>query len=140
MATSDIDGLDIADNTLFAAGYGIAIIALAVIAAGVASYFYLKGRSTWIVVLLGVVIVGIAAYVGLAGLERPGRQHRRAALGLRGRRQRRECRSGGDRRYRPEQRGPVGAVDGTASTGIFAAGVGGLLLVLGGIGISRQPK
>ena len=69
MASVDDVGVEIADNTLFAAGYGIAVIALAVLAAGVAAFFYLKGRSTWIVVLLGVVIVGIAAYVGLAGLD-----------------------------------------------------------------------
>ena len=33
-----------------------------------------------------------------------------------------------------------GAVDGSPSTGIFVAGIGGLLMVLGGIGIARQPK
>ena len=140
MATADIDTLDIADNTLFAAGYGIAIIALAVLAAGVASYFYLKGRSTWIVILLGVVIVGIAAYVGLAGLDGLDAEGATLPTNLGGSGSGNSADQAAIDAAIQSSGALSGAVDGTASTGIFAAGVGGLLLVLGGIGISRQPK
>ena len=69
MATSDINAVDIADNTLFAADYGIAVIALAVLGAGIAAYCYVKDIRTWLPILLGALIVAIAAYVGLAGLD-----------------------------------------------------------------------
>ena len=69
MATSDINAVDIADNTLFAADYGIAVIALAVLGAGIAAYCYVKDTRTWLPILLGALIVAIAAYVGLAGLD-----------------------------------------------------------------------
>jgi Protein of unknown function (DUF2510) len=133
MATSDIDSVDIADNTLVAAGYGIAVIALAVLGAGVAAYFYLKARSTWLPILLGAVIVAIAAYVGLAGLDSLTPEVVVPAS---------------VQNVDPKAAGALAAaasdagaeLDGTASTGIFAAGVGGLLMVLGGIGLARPPK
>ena len=140
MATSDIDAVDIADNTLFAADYGIAVIALAVLGAGIAAYCYVKDIRTWLPILLGALIVAIAAYVGLAGLDNLDADGATLQnLAVPG--------SGGGT---PDQdaidaaiqnSGALsGAVDGSPSTGIFVAGVGGLLMVLGGIGIARQPK
>lgn len=140
MATSDVNAVDIADNSLFAADYGIAVIALAVLGAGIAAYCYVKDIRTWLPILLGALIVAIAAYVGLAGLDNLDADgatlQNLAAPGP----------GGGT----PDQdaidaaiqnSGALsGAVDGTASTGIFVTGIGGLLIALGGIGIARQPK
>ena len=139
MATSDIDAVDIADNTLVASGYGIAVIALAVLGAGIAAYCYVKDTRTWLPILLGAVIVAIAVYVGLAGLDdldADGASLQNLAIPG----------SGGTADQDAidaaiQNSGALsGAVDGTASTGIFVAGAGGLLMVLGGIGIARRQK
>jgi hypothetical protein len=139
MATSDIDAVDIADNTLVASGYGIAVIALAVLGAGIAAYCYVKGTRTWLPILLGAVIVAIAVYVGLFGLDdldADGASLQNLAIPG----------SGGTADQDAidaaiQNSGALsGAVDGTASTGIFVAGAGGLLIALGGIGIARRQK
>ena len=111
-ASSDVF-VDIADNTMVAAGYGIAVIAAAVIAAVIAAYCYLKAVRSWLPVVLGVVVIGIAVYAGTAGLD-----------------------------ITPEfiPAGIQADDSGSPSTGIFAAGLGGLLIVLGGFGIAREGK
>ena len=112
-AKLDFNGteVDLADNTMVAAGYGIAVIAAAVIAAGLAIWAYAKAARTWLPILLGVIIVAIAIYAGTAGLD-----------------------------VTPDFAPPGLSLDdaGDPSTGIFAVGAGGLLIVLGGIGLARS--
>jgi len=103
---------DIADNTMVAAGYGIAVIAAAVIGAAIAVWAYLKAARTWLPILLGAVIVAIAVYAGTAGLD--------VTLDF-----------------------PITGMDpddADPSTGIFAVGAGGLLMILGGIGLARESR
>jgi hypothetical protein len=117
-AKLDFDGtsVDLVDNTMVAAGYGIAVIAAAVLGAAIAIWAYLKGAASWLPILLGVVILAIAVYAGTAGLD-----------------------------VTPDF-GTLGAgqaVDTDAadpSTGIFAAAIGGLLMILGGIGLARARR
>jgi hypothetical protein len=103
--------VDLADNTMVAAGYGIAVIAAAVIAAGLAIWAYLKAARTWLPILVGAIIVAIAVYAGTAGLD-----------------------------VTPDFAPPGLSLDdaGDPSTGVFAVGAGGLLIVLGGIGLARN--
>jgi hypothetical protein len=112
-AKLDFNGteVDLADNTMVAAGYGIAVIAAAVIAAGLAIWAYAKAARTWLPILVGVIIVAIAIYAGTAGLD-----------------------------VTPDFAPPGLSLDnaGDPSTGIFAVGAGGLLIVLGGIGLARS--
>jgi len=112
-AKLDFNGteVDLADNTMVAAGYGIAVIAAAVIAAGLAIWAYAKAARTWLPILLGAIIVAIAIYAGTAGLD-----------------------------VTPDFAPPGLSLDdaGDPSTGIFAVGAGGLLIVLGGIGLARN--
>jgi len=112
-AKLDFNGteVDLADNTMVAAGYGIAVIAAAVIAAGLAIWAYAKAARTWLPILLGAIIVAIAIYAGTAGLD-----------------------------VTPDFAPPGLSLDdaGDPSTGIFAVGAGGLLIVLGGIGLARS--
>jgi len=112
-AKLDFNGteVDLADNTMVAAGYGIAVIAAAVIAAGLAIWAYAKAARTWLPILLGVIIVAIAIYAATAGLD-----------------------------VTPDFAPPGLSLDdaGDPSTGIFAVGAGGLLIVLGGIGLARS--
>ena len=112
-AKLDFNGteVDLADNTMVAAGYGIAVIAAAVIAAGLAIWAYAKAARTWLPILVGLIIVAIAVYAGTAGLD-----------------------------VTPDFAPPGLSLDdaGDPSTGIFAVGVGGLLIVLGGIGLARN--
>ena len=112
-AKLDFNGteVDLADNTMVAAGYGIAVIAAAVIAAGLAIWAYAKAARTWLPILLGVIIVAIAIYAATAGLD-----------------------------VTPDFAPPGLSLDdaGDPSTGIFAVGAGGLLIVLGGIGLARN--
>ena len=123
-ATSDVF-VDIADNTMVAAGYGIAVIVAAVLAAAIAAYCYVKATRTWLPILLGVVVVAIAVYAGTAGLDITPEDFPTGTP------------SGGD-----PGANLLAAVDddGSPSTGIFTVGIGGLLIVLGGIGVARQPK
>ena len=135
MASSGVEGVDFTDNTLVAVGYGLAIIAAAVIGAIVAAYCYLKGTRTWLVILLGVVIVAVAAYVGLADL--PDVDSLAGAAPA-------TDNLSPDQVEQLEQAiaesGSPIETDASPSTGIFAAAAGGLLMVIGGIGISRRPK
>jgi len=112
-AKLDFNGaeVDLADNTMVAAGYGIAVIAAAVIAAGLAIWAYAKAARTWLPILVGVIIVAIAVYAGTAGLD-----------------------------VTPDFAPPGLSLDdaGDPSTGIFAVGIGGLLVILGGIGLARN--
>ncbi|HWO49752.1 MAG TPA: hypothetical protein VNM42_07780 [Solirubrobacterales bacterium] len=112
-AKLDFNGteVDLADNTMVAAGYGIAVIAAAVIAAGLAIWAYAKAARTWLPILLGAIIVAIAIYAATAGLD-----------------------------VTPDFAPPGLSLDdaGDPSTGIFAVGAGGLLIVLGGIGLARN--
>jgi len=112
-AKLDFNGteVDLADNTMVAAGYGIAVIAAAVIAAGLAIWAYAKAARTWLPILLGAIIVAIAIYAATAGLD-----------------------------VTPDFAPPGLSLDdaGDPSTGIFAVGAGGLLIVLGGIGLARS--
>jgi len=120
----DVGGIsvDLVDNTMVAAGYGIAVIAAAVIGAAIAVWAYLKGAGTWLPILLGAVIVGIAVYAGTAGLDVT------PDFGTLG--------------GAAEAEGATPALDdsGDPSTGIFAVGIGGLLMVLGGIGVFRANR
>ncbi|HEU4802990.1 MAG TPA: hypothetical protein VFS73_07430 [Solirubrobacterales bacterium] len=112
-AKLDFNGteVDLADNTMVAAGYGIAVIAAAVIAAGIAIWAYAKTARTWVPILVGAIIVAIAVYAGTAGLD-----------------------------VTPDFAPPGLSLDdaGDPSTGVFAVGAGGLLIILGGIGIARN--
>ena len=97
---------------MVAAGYGIAVIAAAVIGAAIAAWAYVKAARTWLPILLGAVIVVIAVYAGTAGLDVTLDFPITASL--------RRC--------------------GDPSTGIFAVAAGGLLMVLGGIGLARESR
>ena len=114
-AKLDLNGtpIDLADNTMVAAGYGIAVIAAAVLGAAIAAWAYVKTKRTWIPVLLGVIIVAIAVYAGTAGLD-----------------------------VTPDFAPQGLSIDdgGSPSTGIFAVGVGGLMMLLGGIGLARENR
>ena len=105
--------VDLADNTMVAAGYGIAVIAAAVIGAAIAAWAYVKAARTWLPILLGAVIVAIAVYAGTAGLD-----------------------------VTPDFAPSGLSLDdaGDPSTGIFAVAAGGLLMVLGGIGLARESR
>ncbi|MCB0876088.1 MAG: hypothetical protein KDB46_07830 [Solirubrobacterales bacterium] len=105
--------VDLADNTMVAAGYGIAVIAAAILGAAVAVWATAKKANSWLPILLGVVIFAIAVYAGTAGLDVTPSF---APAGLQ--------------------------VDGAGdpSTGIFAVGIGGLLMILGGIGLARARR
>jgi hypothetical protein len=117
-AKLDFDGtsVDLVDNTMVAAGYGIAVIAAAVLGAAIAIWAYVKGAASWLPILLGIVVLGIAVYAGTAGLDVT------PDFGTLG----------------PGQ--PVDTDAADPSTGIFAAGVGGLLMVLGGLGLARSRR
>ncbi len=107
---------------MVAAGYGIAVIAAAVLGAVIAAYCYVKSTRSWLPILLGVVVLGIAVYAGTAGLEITPENVPTGGAGK-------------------DLLSAAGVDDsGSPSTGIFAVGIGGLLMVLGGIGISREPK
>ena len=114
-AKLDFNGkpVDLADNTMVAAGYGIAVIAAAVLGAAIAAWAYLKAARSWLPILLGAIIVGVAVYAGTAGLD-----------------------------VTPDFAPPGLSLDdaGDPSTGIFAVGIGGLLMVLGGIGLVRENR
>ncbi|HET6830574.1 MAG TPA: hypothetical protein VFH44_04405 [Solirubrobacterales bacterium] len=117
-ATLDFGGtsIDLVDNSMVAAGYGIAVIAAAVLGAAIAVWAYLKGAASWLPILLGAVILAIAVYAGTAGLDVTPDI---ATLGA-----------------------DVPQLDdaGDPSTGIFAAGIGGLLMIIGGIGLARSRR
>ncbi len=132
MASSSIDGIDFTDNTLVGQSIGIAVIAVAVIGAGLAVWSYLNANRTWLVVLLGAVIVGIAAYMGLVGVDdlTPdlavptsfGKVDPEVASQL------------------SEAASQATDPGASASTGIFAVAIGGLLMVLGGVGLARENR
>jgi hypothetical protein len=117
-AKLDFDGtsIDLVDNTMVAAGYGIAVIAAAVLGAAIAVWAYVKGAASWLPILLGVVVLAIAVYAGTAGLDVT------PDFGTLGADQ------------------PVDTDAADPSTGIFAAGVGGLLMILGGLGLARAKR
>jgi hypothetical protein len=117
-AKLEFDGtsIDLLDNTMVAAGYGIAVIAAAVLGAAIAIWAYVKGAASWLPILLGVVILAIAVYAGTAGLDVT------PDFGTLG------------------SNATVDVDAGDPSTGIFAAAVGGLLMILGGIGLARARR
>lgn len=112
VASSDVI-IDIADNTLVAAGYGIAAIVAAVLGAGAAVYYYVKGGRSWLPIIFGAIVLAVAAYAGTLGLD-------------------------------PIPADSVAMTvppdDGSPSTGVFITAIGGILIILGGLGISREPK
>jgi hypothetical protein len=108
--------IDLVDNTMVAAGYGIAVIAAAVLGAGIAIWAHLKAAASWLPILLGAVILAIAVYAGTAGLEVTPDI---ATLGA---------------------DTPQLDDEGDPSTGTFAAGIGGLLMIIGGIGLARSRR
>ena len=82
-ATLDFGGtsIDLVDNSMVAAGYGIAVIAAAVLGAAIAVWAYLKGAASWLPILLGAVILAIAVYAWTAGLDVRRHLAKRAAFG-----------------------------------------------------------
>ncbi|MCL4287897.1 MAG: hypothetical protein KJ006_09650 [Thermoleophilia bacterium] len=108
--------IDLVDNTMVAAGYGIAVIAAAALGAAIAIWSYVKGAASWLPILLGVVILAIAVYAGTAGLDVT------PDFGTLGAGQ------------------PLDTDAADPSTGIFAAGAGGLLMILGGLGLARSGR
>lgn len=109
---------EIADNTLIAAGYGYAAIVAALLGAGAAVYYYVKGGRSWLPIILGAVVLAIAAYAGTIGLD--------------------PVPAAGTTQVITD---PGGSVDeGSPSTGVFLTAIGGILIILGGLGISREPK
>jgi hypothetical protein len=130
-AKLDVNGtsIDLVDNTMFAAGYGIAVIAAAVLGAAIAVWAYLKGVGNWLPILLGVVIAGIAVYAGTAGLDVTPDLGTLGPAGGQG--------GGGG--------GSVNLTDqltdqADPDIGIYAVGAGGLLMLLGGIGLLRESR
>lgn len=117
-AKLDFDGtsIDLVDNTMVAAGYGIAVIAAAILGAAIAIWAYVKGAASWLPILLGVVVLAIAVYAGTAGLDVT------PDFGTLGAGQ------------------PLDTDAADPSTGIFAAAAGGLLMVLGGLGLARSRR
>lgn len=117
-AKLDFDGtsIDLVDNTMVAAGYGIAVIAAAILGAAIAIWAYVKGAASWLPILLGVVVLAIAAYAGTVGLDVT------PDFGTLGAGQ------------------PLDTDAADPSTGIFAAAAGGLLIVLGGLGLARSRR
>jgi len=117
-AKLEFDGtsIDLVDNTMVAAGYGIAVIAAAVLGAAIAIWAFVKGAGSWLPILLGVVVLAIAVYAGTAGLDVT------PDFGTLGAGQ------------------PLDTDAADPSTGIFAAGAGGLLMVLGGLGLARSGR
>ncbi|MFN8111629.1 MAG: hypothetical protein U0R51_00365 [Solirubrobacterales bacterium] len=132
LATSSFDGIDFADNTMIGQSFGLAVIAVAVIGALLAVFSYLKGNRTWLVVLAGVVIIAIAAYMGLSGINdlTPDIP---VPTGVGGGGGQGQIQISGDL---SEAINP----DASPSTGIFAVAVGGLLMALGGIGLARENR
>jgi hypothetical protein len=133
---ASVDVFDLADNTLVGQQFGIAVIAVAVIGAIIAGYSYLKAYRTPLVILLGVVIVAIAVYAGLVGVDDMEASGLPNLNGL----------GGAGQSPDPQTLDTIsqatqgGDLEPSASTGIFVTAVGGLLMLLGGIGIARQPK
>jgi len=125
MAKIDLNQFDIADNTMVAAGYGLAVIAAAVIGAAIAIWAHLKGAGNWLPILLGAVVVAIAAYAWVIGLDDivvdipslPDAGGGEAAQDL-----------------------TIPGQSGDPSTGIYAVGAGGILMILGGIGLLRGSR
>jgi hypothetical protein len=126
MASSSFDGIDFADNTMVGQSIGLAVIAVAVIGAALAIWSYLKGNRTWLVVLAGLVVVAIAAYMGLAGIDDLSPEIPAAA-------------GGGDVKISGDLSDAINP-DSSPSTGIFAVAVGGLLMALGGVGLARENR
>ncbi len=112
VASSDVI-IDIADNTLIAAGYGFVAIAAAVLGAAAAVYYYVKGGRSWLPIIFGAIVLAVAAYMGTIGLD-PIPADSIAMT--------------------------VPPDDGSPSTGVFVTAIGGILMILGGLGISREPK
>jgi Protein of unknown function (DUF2510) len=131
---ASIDTFDLADNTLVGQTYGLGVIAVAVIGAIIAAYSYLKAYRTWIVILLGAVIVAIAAYAGLVGVD---------DVEISGLPNLQSLEGNGGQTPDPQALDEIAKAsqgDPSPSTGIFVTALGGLLMVLGGVGIARQPK
>jgi hypothetical protein len=114
-ATLEFKGaeIDLVDNTMIAAGYGIAVVAAAVLGAGIAIWAYANRARTLLPLLLGIIVLAIAVYAGTAGLEATPSD---VVQGL------------------PTDTEP------DPTTGIFAAAAGGLLMILGGIGFARTKR
>lgn len=126
LATSSFEGIDFADNTFVGQGLGIAVIAVAVLGAALAVWSYLQGNRTWLVVILGVVIIAIAAYMGLVGIDDLSPDIPVVS-------------SPGGGQLSGDLSEAINA-DASPSTGIFAVAVGGLLMALGGIGLARENR
>lgn len=126
LATSSFEGIDFTDNTFVGQGLGIAVIAVAVLGAALAVWSYLQGNRTWLVVLLGVVIVAIAAYMGLVGIDDLSPDIPVVS-------------SPGGGQFSGDLSEAINP-DASPSTGIFAVAVGGLLMALGGIGLARENR
>ena len=126
LATSSFEGIDFTDNTFVGQGLGIAVIAVAVLDAALAVWSYLQGNRTWLVVLLGVVIVAIAAYMGLVGIDDLSPDIPVVS-------------SPGGGQFSGDLSEAINP-DAAPSTGIFAVAVGGLLMALGGIGLARENR
>jgi hypothetical protein len=88
-----------------------------VLGAGIAIWAHLKGAASWLPILLGVVILAIAVYAGTAGLDVT------PDFGTLG-----------------SDAAPALEDAGDPSIGIFAAGVGGILMILGGLGLARARR
>ncbi|MEZ5073399.1 MAG: DUF2510 domain-containing protein [Solirubrobacterales bacterium] len=135
MGSSDI--VDLADNTMVAQTYGLAVIAAAAIGAVVAAIAYVKASRTWLLVLLGVVVIAIAAYAGLAGvddLEATGLPNLPSIGGTGGQTP--------DPKALEEiaRAAESGSAEPSPATGVFVTGAGGLLMLLGGLGLMRGPR
>lgn len=126
LATSSFDGLDFADNTFVGQSFGIAVIAVAVLGAALAVWSYLKANRTWLVVLAGVVVIAIAAYMGLVGIDDLSPDIPVLT-------------SPGGGQFTGDLSEAINP-DASPSTGIFAVAVGGLLMALGGIGLARENR
>lgn len=135
MGSSDV--VDLADNTMVAQTYGLAVIALAAVGAIIAAYAYSRALRTWLLVLLGAVIVAIAAYAGLVGvddLEAAGLPNLPSLDGA------------GGQTPDPKALEAIAeaaqsdAGEPSPSTGIFVTGAGGILMLLGGLGLTREPR
>jgi len=135
MGSSDF--VDLADNSMVAQTYGLAVIAAAAIGAVIAAIAYAKAFRTWFLVLLGAVVIAIAAYAGLVGvddLEATGLPNLPS--------------SGVTGGQTPDpkaleaiaQAAESGSAEPSPATGIFVTGAGGLLMLLGGIGLMREPR
>lgn len=131
MASSSFDGIDFVDNTLVGQSFGIVVIAVAILGAVLAAWSYLKGNRTWLVAVAGVVIIAIAAYMGLVGVDDLTPDVPVPATSGGG--------NGGSTQFSGDLAEAIN-LDASPSTGIFAVAVGGLLMALGGIGLARENR